>query len=269
MLKSYKMQLADSVSPYSFASPDCSGFAQYDVFLIILCFFTICQWFIIVLLGESFSDRARPAKDLVLHVGSWITKLLFALRTSKGTDYCLARSFLQRKKSRSLPSWRLSFDVTPWATLYIVCSFIILPHLRTGKKICVIRHAPGKGSCYVVAVAGEEVYVRAVDEAGFDEDGGHGSVAQDAEGGMGFYAAVFVACVKGGKAFYQLVLDAGRQSSARAALFVAVGFCAPPAAGVDVDAEEDIGGPVIGRVHDAGVAGGFAVEVMALQEFDF
>ena len=133
----------------------------------------------------------------------------------------------------------------------------------------VIRHAPGKGSCYVVAVAGEEVYVLAVDKAGFHQHGRHGGLAQDAEGGMGFYAAVFVACVKGGKAFYQLVLEAGRQSSARAALFVAVGFCAPPAAGVDVDAEEDIGGPVIGRVHDAGVAGGFAVEVMALQEFDF
>ena len=141
---------------------------------------------------------------------------------------------------------------------YSICSFIIPPHLRTGKKICVIRHAPGKGSCYVVAVAGEEVYVLTVDKAGFDEDGGHSGVAQDAEGGMGFDAAVFVACVKGGKAFYQLVLEADRQSSARAVLFVAVGFCAPPAAGVDVDAEEDIGGPVIGRVHDARVTGGFA-----------
>ena len=110
--------------------------------------------------------------------------------------------------------------------------------------------------------------VRAVDEAGLDEDGGHGSLAQDTEGGMGFYAAVFVACVKGGKAFYQLVLEVGRQSSARAVLFVAVGFCAPPAAGVDVDAEEDIGGPVVGLVYDARVAGDLAVEVMALQEFD-
>ena len=107
---------------------------------------------------------------------------------------------------------------------YFICSFIIPPHLRTDKKICVIRHAPGKGSCYVVAVAGEEVYVLTVDKAGFDEDGGHSGVAQDAEGGMGFDAAVFVACVKGGKAFYQLVLEAGRQSSARAALFVAVGL---------------------------------------------
>ena len=49
----------------------------------------------------------------------------------------------------------------------------------------VIRHAPGKGSCYVVAVAGEEVCVLAVDKAGFDEDGGHSGVAQDAEGGAG------------------------------------------------------------------------------------
>ena len=114
---------------------------------------------------------------------------------------------------------------------YFICSFIIPPHLCTGKKICVIRHAPGKGSCYVVAVAGEEVYVLAVDKAGFHQHGRHGGLAQDAEGGMGFDAAVFVACVKGGKAFYQLVLDAGRQFSARAALFVAVGFCAPPAAG--------------------------------------
>ena len=133
----------------------------------------------------------------------------------------------------------------------------------------VIRHASGEGSCYVVAVVGEEVYVLAVDKAGFHQHGRHGGFTQDTEGGMGFDAAVFVACVKGGKAFYQLVLEAGCQSSARAALFVAVGFCAPAAAGVDVDAEEDIGGPVIGRVHDAGVAGGLAVEVMALQKFDF
>ena len=86
---------------------------------------------------------------------------------------------------------------------------------------------------------------------------------------MGFYAAVFVAFIEGGKGFYELVLDGAGELSARALQVVAVGFCAPPAAGVDVDAEEDIGGPVIGRVHDAGVAGGFAVEVMALQEFDF
>ena len=130
----------------------------------------------------------------------------------------------------------------------------------------VIRHPACDSSGDIVAVGGEEVYVCAVDEAGFDEDGGHSGVAEDAEGGMGFDAAVFVACVKGGKAFYQLVLEAGRQSSARAALFVAVGFCAPPAAGVDVDAEEDIGGPVVGRVHDARIAGGLAVEVMALEE---
>lgn len=117
-------------------------------------------------------------------------------------------------------------------------------------------------------MAGEEVYVLAVDKAGFHQHGRHGGLTQDAEGGMGFDAAVFVACVKGGKAFYQLVLEAGRQSSARALQVVAVGFCTPPAAGVDVNADEDIGGPVVGRVHDARVAGGLAVEVMALEEFD-
>ena len=53
----------------------------------------------------------------------------------------------------------------------------------------VIRHAPGKGSCYVVAVAGEEVYVLAVDKAGFHQHGRHGGLAQDAEGEMGFDAA--------------------------------------------------------------------------------
>ena len=103
---------------------------------------------------------------------------------------------------------------------YFICSFIIPPHLRTGKKICVIRHAPGKGSCYVVAVAGEEVYVLTVDKAGFDEDGGHSGVAQDAEGGMGFDAAVLVTCVKGGEAFYQLVLDAGRLLAASTFIMV-------------------------------------------------
>ena len=118
-------------------------------------------------------------------------------------------------------------------------------------------------------MAGEEVYVLAVDKAGFHQHGRHGGLAQDAEGGMGFDAAVFVGWVKGGKGFYELVLDGAGESSARALQVVAVGFGAAPAAGVDVDAEEDIGGPVIGGVHDAGVAGGLAVEVMALEEFDF
>jgi len=137
------------------------------------------------------------------------------------------------------------------------------------NSLPVIRHATGDGPCDIVAVAGEEVYVLAVDKAGFHQHGGHGGVAQDAEGGMGFDAAVLVASIEGGKGFYELVLDAGCHPSVRAALFVAVGFRAPPAAGVDVDAEEDIGGPVVGGVHDAGAAGGLAVEVMALQEPDF
>ena len=63
----------------------------------------------------------------------------------------------------------------------------------------VIRHPAGDGSGDVVAVAGEEVYVLAVDKAGFHQHGRHGGLAQDAEGGMGFDAAVFVACVKGGR----------------------------------------------------------------------
>ena len=65
----------------------------------------------------------------------------------------------------------------------------------------VIRHPAGDGSGDVVAMAGEEVCVCAVDEAGFDEDGGHSGVAQDAEGGMGFYAAVFIVFIEGGKGF--------------------------------------------------------------------
>ena len=64
-------------------------------------------------------------------------------------------------------------------------------------------------------------------------------------------------------------MDAVGKSAARAVEVVAVGFGAAAAAGVDVDADEDIGGPAIGLVYDARVAGGFAVEVMALQEFDF
>lgn len=134
--------------------------------------------------------------------------------------------------------------------------------------LSVIRHSACDSSGDIVAVGGEKVYVCAVDKAGFDEDGGHGSLAQDAEGGMGFYAAVFVALVEGGEGFYELVLDGAGESSARACCIVAVGFGAASAAGVDVDAEEDIGGPVVGLVHDARVAGTFAVEVMALEEFD-
>ena len=132
--------------------------------------------------------------------------------------------------------------------------------------LSVIRHPACDSSGDIVAVGGEEVYVLAVDKAGFDEDGGHGSVAEDAEGGMGFYAAVFVAWGEGGEGFYELVLEGAGELSARALQVVAVGFCTPPAAGVDVDADEDVGGPVVGFVYDAGVGRGLAVEVMALEE---
>ncbi|SHK84414.1 hypothetical protein SAMN05216582_12050 [Selenomonas ruminantium] len=93
----------------------------------------------------------------------------------------------------------------------------------------VIHYAPGDGSGDVFAVQGKDTDVFAVDKAGFDEDGWHGGMAQDAEGGMGFDTAVFVALVKGGEAGYELVLDGLGESSARAVFVVAVGFCAPPA----------------------------------------
>ena len=108
--------------------------------------------------------------------------------------------FRQNKRVSQVTKLQTLLSVNPVGYHhYSICSFIIPPHLRTAKKICVIRHAPGKGSCYVVAVAGEEVYVLAVDKAGFHQHGRHGGLAQDAEGGMGFDAAVFVACVKGGR----------------------------------------------------------------------
>lgn len=77
---------------------------------------------------------------------------------------------------------------------------------------------------------GQEGDVCAINKAGFHEDGGHGGMAQDAEGGMGFNASVFIACVKGGETFDKLVLDAAGKPAARAAGVVAEGFRASPAA---------------------------------------
>ena len=93
-------------------------------------------------------------------------------------------------------------------------------------------------------------------------------MAQDAEGGMGFNASVFIACVKGGETFDNLVLDGAGKPAARACRVVAEGFCAPPAARVDVDADEYIRRPCVGGIHYAGEARGLAVEVVALQELD-
>ena len=93
-------------------------------------------------------------------------------------------------------------------------------------------------------------------------------MAQDAEGGMGLYATVFIACIKRGEACDKLVLDAAGKSAARAAGVVAEGFRAPPAARVDVDADEYIRRPCVGGIHYAGEARGLAVEVVALQELD-
>ena len=69
------------------------------------------------------------------------------------------------------------------------------------NALSVICHPSCDGSGDIVAVGGEDLCVRAVDEAGFHQHGGHGGLAQDAEGGMGFYAAVFIVFIEGGKGF--------------------------------------------------------------------
>ena len=69
------------------------------------------------------------------------------------------------------------------------------------NALSVICHPSCDGSGDIVAVGGEDLCVRAVDEAGFYQHGGHGGLAQDAEGGMGFYAAVFIVFIEGGKGF--------------------------------------------------------------------
>ena len=135
--------------------------------------------------------------------------------------------------------------------------------------LLVVRDASCQCSCDVVAVLGKERYVVAVDEACLDEDSGHGGITQDAETGMRLDAAIGVAAVEGRETFYELALDAVGECFAAAAEGIAVGFGTSAAARVDVDGEEEVGGPAVGGVDDAGIAGRFAVEVVTLQQLYF
>lgn len=133
----------------------------------------------------------------------------------------------------------------------------------------VVRDAARQRPCDFVAVLGKEADVVAVDEACLHEDGGHGGIAQDAETWMRLDAAIGVAAVDGRETFYELALDAVGERFAVAAEGIAVGFRTSAAARVDVDGHEQVGGPAVGGVDDAGIARRFAVEVVTLQQLYF
>lgn len=103
-----------------------------------------------------------------------------------------------------------------------------------------------------------------VEEGGLDEDGGHGCAPQDSEVGVDLDAAVRECPVDAADGPMQGLLHDGREAMAPRALAERIRLAAAAAAGVGVDREEDIGGPVVGECRDIRVGGRFAAQVVAL-----
>lgn len=132
--------------------------------------------------------------------------------------------------------------------------------------LAIVGDASGNRPGDVIAVIGQQGSIIAVDEAGLDEDGGHVGTPQDAEVVALLDAAVIITVVNGLQAGDELALDAGSERPRLARDVVAVSLRAAAAARVDVDADEEVGGPTVGGIHDTGPARRLAAQVLALQE---
>lgn len=103
-----------------------------------------------------------------------------------------------------------------------------------------------------------------VEEGSLDEDGGHGGAPQDGEVGIDLDAAVGEGLVEAADGAVHRLLHDGRESVAPRAFAERIRLAAAAAAGIGVDREEDIGGPVVGERRDIRVGGRFAAQVVAL-----
>ena len=103
-----------------------------------------------------------------------------------------------------------------------------------------------------------------VKEGGLDEDGGHGGAPQHGEVGIDLDAAVGESLVEAADGPVQGRLHDGREAVAPGARAERVRLTAAAAAGVGMDREEDIGGPVVGERRDIRVGGRLAAQVVAL-----
>lgn len=100
-----------------------------------------------------------------------------------------------------------------------------------------------------------------VEEGGLDEDGG---APQHGEVGIDLDAAVGEALVEAADGPVHRLLHDGREAMAPRALAERVRLAAAAAAGIGMDREEDIGGPVVGERRDIWVGGRLAAQVVAL-----
>lgn len=103
-----------------------------------------------------------------------------------------------------------------------------------------------------------------VEEGGLDEDGGHGGAPQHGEVGIDLDAAVGEGLVEAADGPVQGFLHDGREAMAPRAFAERIRLAAAAAAGIGVDREEDIGGPVVGERCDIRVGGRLAAQVVAL-----
>lgn len=107
-----------------------------------------------------------------------------------------------------------------------------------------------------------------IDEGRFDEDGGHARAAQYGEIRILLDAAVREGRIERADVGDKIFLDADGKFAAGRVNIVAVGFTAASSAGIDMDGEEEIRIPFVGRNDDIGIARGFSHEVVALQHLD-
>ena len=100
--------------------------------------------------------------------------------------------------------------------------------------------------------------VLVIDEGRFDEDGGHARAAQYGEIRILLDAAVREGRIERADVGDKIFLDADGKPAAGRVNVVAVGFTAASSAGIDMDGEEEIRVPFVGRDDDIGIARGFS-----------
>lgn len=110
--------------------------------------------------------------------------------------------------------------------------------------------------------------VRVVDERRLYENGWHLRAAQHGEAAILFDAAVWEIRIERVDMRHDILLDMGSQTAARRFAVEAVRLAAASAAGIDMNRNEKIRIPHVGRGNDIGISRRLAEQIVALEHLD-
>lgn len=110
--------------------------------------------------------------------------------------------------------------------------------------------------------------VRVIDERRLHEDGWHLRAAQHGEAAILLDAAVRKIWIERVDMRHDILLDMGSQTAARRFAVEAVRLAAASAAGIDMNRNEKIRIPHVGRGNDIGIPRRLAKQIVALEHLD-